>query len=277
MCLFNLPVEHVSQTCIFCTNIASNKQLTIYQNCASTIQNNAMVLPFVIPTELQIKDTQMSHLFASNSDIITIHDMQQDAQFFGQMEAWMLPVPKVQFTLTCAAMEDGEDFAPPLQVVSVGGYKLSVARTLQHIRSIDKSVFAISDTLNQVLAKDYSHGFGFLICSFDGHVKNNVPLAYTTFAASNNHLFVPTRHEHGDHKGAHFDHVIFIANGATETQILGATSRRKTNVFDMPALPKMIDQIPRIYHVQRNTLRGMYKNQDFLVPYASNHHACILQ
>jgi hypothetical protein len=201
MCIFNEDAE-VHNTKIFAGKTQDGlHQLTVYANTVDAENrktNNAMILPF--PANAGIIDVINAHRVSANSDIIQVLDFQDYKQFFDNCYACFPREDKNRKKDISNGEISGDVNLVHLEVVQVGGYNVSIARTLEHIRDIDPNFFTVKDNIYEILRANYATGFAFLICSFDTTKKISTeetpPLAYVHKMSSTGKLFVPTLHEH---------------------------------------------------------------------------------
>jgi hypothetical protein len=241
-------------------------QLTVYSNTVEAKvggKSNAMVLPFPVPKGTTTDGINEPHKVAPNADIIRVLDFQNFTQFFAECKAC--------FSIDedwgddededlCDKSEEEE-----LEVVQIGGYNVSIARTLDFIKRIDKKIFSVHENLFHVLQKNYESGYGFLICSFDASKKISTeetpPLAYVHRAGDR--FFVPTRHEHGHDTGVpHWDHEIFLWNAKYNdnddtTEDVGRLSSRLNDMLPSP--------LEKLKSFHKCSIVGTRKNEDLPV------------
>ncbi len=199
---------------------------------------------------------------SSNADILRVLDFFDFKTFFTECDAWF-PQPR-------SRQSETKNSAPSrnskLEVVQIGGYNISIARTLDSIQQIDKDVFSVADNLYQVLQNNYAQGFGFLICSFDTSKKisskDTAPLAYVHCMGEE--FFVPTRHEHGHHEELpHWDHVLYMWNAKhgglnTATNNVSALNMTKLN----KKLPAPLESCKMMH---KASIVGKRKNEDLVI------------
>jgi len=225
MCIFNAKVKRVAKTRILVAPSQDRtQQLTVYENLVqldnSAGSSNAMILPAPLPDP--------------SSQDIQLLDLSSTPDFFKDLELMWPTRESLQETNSIQSLGDLDDSL--LAVQKVGGYKVSIAKTLQDLRRINPKVFKVAPDIDQLLSQHYPKGFGFVICSFDassGEEKH--PLGYIHPLDSNLRLFVPTRHEHGkdgkEKAKAHFDHVIWSIN-TKKDDVSGSTPEETANGWD---------------------------------------------
>eukprot|EP00494_Astrolonche_serrata_P013546 UN13668 len=104
-----------------------------------------------------------------------------------------------------------------LEVITVGSYKCSIAPSIEDIKRANKDVFTLPANIENLLKKHYEgKSFSFFICKLTKNGEQH-PLGYVHNLLRKDTLFVPTRHDHGDKKGAVFDHYIYSADTTDRT------------------------------------------------------------
>lgn len=191
MCMISLDVASVAQTKIFCgVNKEKTEQVIVYSNnVANKSTGNAMVLPVL------------------NPESVKFYNLENNADFFKKCEYY--------FEDKCLTLgyTDNESRGF-LEVKNVGSYKVSLAHNLDDIKRVDKTVFVLSDGLENMLSKYYPNDYGFIICKLDMSHKTYHPFAYSN--SIDHKVFVPTRHYHHgqtENKMADdWDHDIYFYN-----------------------------------------------------------------
>jgi len=87
-----------------------------------------------------------------------------------------------------------------LEVRSIGSYWVSLAPRLEDINRIDPEAFTMQPDIATVLKDNYTSGFSFLVCRFKSLEVEPHPIAYEHERLFDGHMFVPTRHAHGEKK-----------------------------------------------------------------------------
>jgi len=191
---------------------------------------NAMILPFPLPTGaaniLDGFENPENCTVNGNADIIKLVNLKnfetKHGKFFKVLENEFPKNLSFSFNGDNREKTNGSRSAPVLEVVEIGGYRCSVARSIHYFPYIDKNVFQINPQLYHNLNECYGNNYGFLICSFDVSKRVDTdavdahPIAYI-HSFVNNSLFIPCRHEHGgskkdQEKTENFDHVIYSTN-----------------------------------------------------------------
>lgn len=179
MCLVSLAVKNIAKTKILVgTNKDKNQQITIYSNVIdNNSNNNAMILP--VPYPETIKFINLSNY----------KDIFSDCQ-----SVFMSPRSRGEF-LSASFNYDGMSKGK-LEVLSIGSYKVSLAKSLQDLRNVDETVFELSAGCEEVLSKTYTENYwGFIICKLAKGNEEYHPLAYS-HKILNNKVFIPTKHYH---------------------------------------------------------------------------------
>jgi len=276
MCIFSGKVDKVSDTKILVYETSDGKQVTFYENSVEPnkkVNSNAMILPCPY----------------NGSDEIKLYNLEQYSNFFNDCSECF---PKV-----LSADEDGGDLSfnrgasRSLEIVEVGGYKVSIAKNLDDVLKVDKSVFILPDNIAKILSKHYSKGFAFIICVFASKKIKSHPIAYEHSMLKNSELFVPTKHAHGGEKEAeqakaNFGHVIYSVNtkdiGVGTIAELERVKQLKegpdlfvlfpritpANVFDK--LKNLNVKVPKAHlentslDLRKHSIQGMQKNDDLI-------------
>jgi len=179
MCIFALPVKDVSNTKILVRRLPGNRQLVVYSNEISleTKSPNAMILPFP-KGRIELVDL---------SDYATFfEDCNENFSFLHSKGGYQ--------TFSFGGTESTETY---LKVEVNGSYKVSIANNIDDLKRINDNVFRIAPNVQQILGKNYSQGFGFVICQFNESMSAH-PMAYITATLPSGNIFVPTRHAHGE-------------------------------------------------------------------------------
>jgi hypothetical protein len=297
MCLFNGEVSSVANTKIFVSPLvsktdkaANGKQITVYSNAVSAAGVHdkttfAMVLPFPVPAKLKdAVPSSVSHLITANVDVIQLLNLKdfeiRHGKFFDVVNK---PFPVyASRSMNSFSLSDSYSYSKPLQVVKVGDYQVSVARTLPDLKRIDTSVFKLTSNMDQVLEKCYGEGFGFVICAFDPskpvdtNSQSSHPIAYVSHTLPDGCLFVPTRHEHGQghHTEEHWDHSIYSFNTAKLSDMRVQESAVKTDPFSSSQRTMLngllgSSILPATKEHRKLSIQGMYKNEDLALKVAA--------
>lgn len=192
MCIMASPVESVSNTKIFVGHDNNGRQATVYSMAVGLVdrgKGNAMILPVPI---------------LSAQDRIDLVDLSGNPDFFE---------PLVDlFTVRSRSISFGAD--APLDVVRVGSYDVSIVPTVDDVKRLNHDVFEVSADTEFTLRKNYPNGYVFLVAQL--HTSGEFhPIAYI-HPLVGGHLFVPTRHEHGQTDSEDlpdWDHQIFYQEG----------------------------------------------------------------
>jgi len=219
---------HLSNTQIFAAVCGSDgkvpkRQLVVYQNQAHAPANangdNFMCLPVPLKDGLVPKEHIALYNFSGEGKPAKLKQMYDN--FFENLNA-QYERPPVSRSLNSKS-ESSRSAPGYLEVVQVGGYKCSLARTPDDVLNLDPAVFGKPVGLNAVLQANYPHNYGFLLCAFKqakNEKKEFHPLLYTHPIAEDGKLFIPTRHYHGkgdptSKTADDWDHRIFVMGART--------------------------------------------------------------
>lgn len=177
MCIINNKVESVSNTKILvATNKSCTRQLTVYGNTVDNkIDDNAMILP--VP----------------NPDTIIFHDLSEYKDIFNDC--------RKSFVALFKSRSKKSSNSTTLEVIDVGSYKVSIAKSLDDLKFVDTDVFnfKLNEECEKLLETEYSNPlYGFIICKLATSLEEYHPLGYSHDLMSENKLFIPTKHFHGD-------------------------------------------------------------------------------
>jgi hypothetical protein len=194
MCLFTEPAR-VSNTRILVAALPDSKQLTVYENQATSETQNAMILPVPWgPGGVQMLDLSAYPTIWEDCE-----------RYFPVYNDWWGEDEE----------GDGEDTLP---VQKVGGYNVTVVPSHGDLSRVDPAAFTLPVALGALLEQHYATGFGFIVCRFMGAVGLH-PIGYISHADSL--FFIPTRHEHEGSANAtdasakaEFDHTLYLVNTA---------------------------------------------------------------
>jgi len=181
--------------------------MTVYENAVSTdpkIKSNAMILPCP---------------FNEGDDEIRLFNLEHYPFLFKDCEE-CFPIIKDITHEGSRSKNKSEKLSPrssKLEVVDVGGYKVSIGKSLEDLLKIDTSVFTLPKNISEILSKNYSKGFAFIICAFSNKDIKSHPIAFKSSKFSKTELFVPTRHAHGgedekESEKAGWNHIIYSFN-----------------------------------------------------------------
>ena len=234
MCILASPVKSVANTRIFVGyDDSRTRQLTVYSMSVQlqqrTGKGNAMILP--VPTGL---------LAATSIQPVDLSDTPDFFQPF---------VERFQVRSRSLSLSTGLD-RDSLAVIRVGNYDVSIVPTVDDVKRLNPDVFAVSAETERTLRKNYPNRCAFLVAqlrvSGDFH-----PLGYT-HPLVGGHLFVPTRHEHGNTSAtatADWDHEIFYLTARDPvTMPLAERNYAYRKTLDASAarhvLQEVADQLP---------------------------------
>lgn len=264
--MFTRKVKQVSSTKIFVSHVKVKdmkevKQLTIYENYVDSINDNVMILPY--PNQ--------------NDDKVAFISLKENSKIFKDMKK-CFPKPT---KLILKSRERGDGLygsmrSKSLEVIEVGSYQASVAKTADDLDNLDESVFTNLDSkVLKSIKKKYSKGFGFVICKFKKGGGKKHPIAYLTHGQDE--LFVPLVHVHngeGVKEYEEFDHIIYS---------ICTDSRLKTPLNEMEGMisnlrgfehsghniTKTIKELEehditfdKLYDFRHLIIKGSHKNED---------------
>ena len=180
MCMISTPIEKVSKTKILVApNHSKTSQLVVYSNYVKNISNsNAMVLPVPNPHSIKFIDQSgYKNLFEDCA------------------KCFYNPNALRSYSLSNSANTKSRG-TEPLEIFNVGSYKVSLAKNIEEISRVNKSVFELSTGLAETLSMFYYQNYwGFIICKLNLGPESYHPLAYT-HDIINGQIFIPTRHYH---------------------------------------------------------------------------------
>jgi len=184
MCCISKPIINVAGTKLFCgVNKEKTRQFTVYSNTVENVSNNnAMVLPVPYP------------------DSVKFHNLEAYKNFFKDCQKCFVTQQSQDFGLTNSYSLKSFEGKKKLDVVNVGSFQVSLAKSLKELKLVDTNVFELSEGLENALTKHYSNSmFGFIICKLAKGKENYHPFAYS-HNMLNNKVFIPTRHYHDENK-----------------------------------------------------------------------------
>jgi len=247
MCIFNTETE-VSATRIFVAPLAGNRrQLTIYSNQAHAANtsdpNNAMILP--IPS-------------ARRGDDVKLHDFSSLPGLFDTLESCF----PIELSLSTNFSWDNST----LDVVSVGDYQCSVVPSVEEFDRLQSGTFNVTRQIRELLQHHYRQDYCFLVCRFREGGSFH-PIAYSHAMPTGGHVFIPTRHDHGDittmlPQLPHWDHDIYMCNVTTdEHSTINASATRTLDHF-FSSWPVQVPRPKGRHMLQKMTIKGSYPNRD---------------
>ena len=253
MCIINEEAI-VSKTQLFVSpNIDKTRQITVYANNVSTeSRNNMMILPVPYPNSVKFIDlSEYSSIFRDLER--SFDDGVDDACLFG----------------------GGSSNSRSLNVVDVGSYKATLAKTHEELDLIDKDVFGIvADKIKNILYKYQGEKvpgpFGYIVCKLKTGSVNYHPFAYEHQMTNDKMLFVPTRHEHNDgprmqmsgryekdpENMARWDHSIYSFNTDKSSGTNGGFGNISLRFKNIPF------EFGPIYSFHKLIIEGLSKNGD---------------
>lgn len=232
MCIITDEVDDVSNTTLFCSvNENKTRQFTVYSNTVHTTNKNAMILPVPHPTTLAFHDMTNYPSFFSDCDRCFTKKYISESFADG--------VSNFDYDDDC----DDDD---RLEIIDVGSYHISVAKSLAELCRVDTNVFSIDPALHDVLTTYYNDAhYGFIICVLQtGEMHKYQPLAYSHDIYEDK-PFLPTLHYHGKKLNNTFaddwDHTIYLHNVTPTPTVRSMQHSRDehcwkngTTIFDHP-------------------------------------------
>lgn len=297
MCMFNEEVTGVSETKIFVGPVSmphnqQSWQLTVYKNSVATkylnefgqqelSNENAMVLPFPVPKNIQnLKVDNSRFTVDGNSDIVRLLDMSKwetetNSNFFKSLERVFVDNSRSGVDQFFSNGKHANIKPIKLQVVKIGNYQISVSRSFDDLKFVDRAVFNLSHHLKQVLENHYSRGFGFLVCKFDSNiVTESNPVAYMHQLTNNGNYFVPCRHHHGTNKLESkyvddWDHKIYVMNVGGRGFSSNESIENPFTKNEFEYLKKMVVEAGgrtiNFKNIQKMEISGTEENKDFII------------
>jgi len=279
MCIFSGKVEKVSDTKILVYETSGGRQVTFYENSVhpdKKVESNAMILPCPF----------------NGNDEIKLYNLENYPNLFDDCSKCFPLIANRKSTE--GKIKSANLLSSNLEIVDVGGYKVSIAKNLDDVLKIDKTVFILPDNIAKLLSKHYSQGFAFIICVFANKQIKAHPIAYEHSKLKSSELFVPTRHAHGgehepEQAKADFHHVIYSVNTANRNKfVVGSIEESEKaeklkndhNYLVTPAkiLPSTIFdklrnldvEVPKphsdgnVVDLKKEFIHGMNKNEDLI-------------
>lgn len=226
MCMFSLPVEHVSNTSIFARCLPDGSQALVYSMTYAAAEELAMVLPLPVPP-------------GSAEDAVRFVDLSRYPKFFQDMKKGFptryAPAPRSKGLMSLGA--------PPQQTLAVhdvGDFEASFVPTLADFGRLDAR-FQLPDEVWAQAPTWSDYGFAvFKLKSSAARVgffarllgrsgptspRSVHPMAFVFPSRSPGTLFFPTVHVHDGeiHEEAVFDHTLYcqFASERGSQQLLG--------------------------------------------------------
>jgi hypothetical protein len=317
MCIFAHEVKVVRDTRILVGPASKGRQVTVYENAVEVVGGYYTTGRKDGPREemkgaaakrAELAKVERKRLESANAMIlpcphdedslpIELLDLSGDGFRFATLEeCFPRGISKYGSKGKAAKYEADCEEEGTLEVLEVGAYSVSVAKTLKDLKRVDRSVFSLSPDVDQLLGRRYGTGFAFVICAFDASRKLEPhPVAYVHSRPATDRLFVPCVHEHGHaHAGEggkeRFDHLIYSLStsvqtmgGSTPEETLAALKRQK-DVKVVPAHLTLTGALltsrvlfpllagSAAQSVRRLELRGMYPNEDLIMSLDQGYH-----
>lgn len=239
MCIVVEPAE-LHNTRILVVAGKTGRQLTVYQNKATTAKTNAMILP--VPSVAGL----------------TFVDMTDYKRIFEDMDRCFPP--------KFMGLFGGGGMGSTLKVHTVGSYKASIVPTFADFTRLDEC-FRTNGTVGAILEEHYP-GYGFVVCQLDAGQRDYEPFAYL-HPIVGDRVFIPTRHYHGDgppETVSDWDHVIY-----TVGCMLSSTDQAGWCSGAVEKLCRHADLPITESFLSRMELTGRHPNCDFR-PYVRSSH-----
>jgi len=218
MCIFDDIVEEVSNTRIFVALTKDGRQITVYQNTVISKQDNAMILPVPMQTNISIQ----------------LLDLSTDKDFFANLNA-LYPIETFDKSSDYWGTNDDESSDPDdlYEVHQVGSYRVSIVWNINGFSRLDTNEFSVNPKVLTSLSTHYANGFAFLVCRFSprssqnqsktvdnpeememhplGYIHDLIPEKNKSNLYGQYCLWVPTLHIHDgqEHEIEEFDHDIY--------------------------------------------------------------------
>jgi len=248
MCIFSAAVESVSNTRIFARMNGDGNQVLAYSMALKTAQPVAMLLPLPVA---------QSH-GAAGLKFVSLEDY---PRFFLDLE---LGFPKRPNYFTLPTFSRCLGPAAFLQVHSVGSFEASFVPTLTDFARLDPRFALPRETWAQLpLYREY----GFAVFQLKAGESKVHPMAFSFAPAKPDRLFFPTVHIHDGqvHDRAEFDHTLYCQ--APTGRGLWWRWRKSRGVASkfvkVEHTENMVQPDQRVY---RRQMKGMFENQDVMVP-----------
>jgi len=213
---------------------APARQLVMYQNKATftnkDVNENIMCLPIPLKDGLDPKENIVLYDFSAKEGS---RFKQHYKDFFTNINTPFKVDSKFKSKASSSMLSSSSSSRGVLEVITVGGYQCSLARTHDDVMRLDPKVFGEPVGMKEVLERNYPQDFAFLLCLFkrDAAAKEFHPIVYSHPISQDGNFFIPTRHYHGKGKPNEdfvddWDHNIYIF-GANNAQIEGIIKNSK--------------------------------------------------
>lgn len=282
MCIISNRVESVSKTKLFVgAKPLTNRQITVYANSVDNLTDgNAMILPVPFP------------------NTVRFHDLSNYTNFFDDCDNCFLK-PKLKSLSNSYGVDGFSTNSKTLEVFNVGSYQVSLAKSLDDLQRVNKSVFILSNGCDELLRKYYSNpNFGFIICKLATGKEDYHPFGYSHIMIDNNKMFIPTKHyhEHGFNRSNYksnyesniesspmfqnfmsdftftpnitedWDHDIYLYNGSLEhnRDFYDMSKRGTWSGSNLKNKNKLDFDLGDLLHFEKHKVRGHKKNIDLI-------------
>ena len=190
MCIFSGPVDDVSDTSIYASELADGRHCTVYEMKVAAQSEVAMILP--IP--------------AASAGSFEFIDLEAFPTFFRELERLY---PQVQ-TLGRRSRGGDTKSAAPLPVVEVGQYVASFVPSQKDFKRLDAR-FRLPLVLWKDLPDYSKFSFAVFQLKVNSDSKKFHPMAYKYRPLDRDRLFFPTAHVHDGHvpRVTHYDHHLY--------------------------------------------------------------------
>eukprot|EP01128_Nolandella_sp_AFSM9_P009118 TRINITY_DN5756_c0_g1_i1.p1 TRINITY_DN5756_c0_g1~~TRINITY_DN5756_c0_g1_i1.p1 ORF type:complete len:285 (-),score=44.64 TRINITY_DN5756_c0_g1_i1:87-941(-) len=280
MCIFNTKVGVVRSTKILVAATAKGRQVTVYENAVSVVggntrkpgqygkkaaleeqvreerNNNAMILPCPL---------------TEGSDIIPLN-LSRDSFSFANLDKGFPEKP--QLRSNARGSTNSFSFEKKLEVVQIGAYSVSIAKSLVDLSRIDTGVFKVNESILPALRERYSVRFGFVICAFNPANKIEPhPIGYVHDPPESKNLFVPTLHIHDGkvHQKENFDQNIYSVNtdeqsGQSPADLEKAYKTKPQKSVKAELKSKILNKdITKINNIRRMSVQGKKENVNYIL------------
>lgn len=211
MCIFNSEVESVANTKIFVTVLETGEQFTCYKNNVSLKNNEptAMILPFP----------------STGKSKITMFDMGGYEKLFEHLEQCFPRSYSKRMGDISKSLTDASKIVTPLPILQCGPLDYSVADNFEEISRLQYDYFKLSPEISEILQRNYSTGYGFLVCMCKKSGEYPI-IGVISETLPNGDMFIPTMHEYGNGSSpenmegvenafASWDHTIYVLNNSS--------------------------------------------------------------
>ena len=205
MCMFSGPV-HVASTKIFASKVGG-QQFTAYE---MEFKQAALTRDRIVSGEDPPGVGMILPVpWKEDRAPIKLVDLSASDDFFDQIKRL---VPETRYRSKSMGVASRSFSDDHLEVHKVGSFDISLAYSVEDIDRANPDVFTLSEDAKNTIQKHYKKGYAFVIAALRDAGKIH-PLAWIAESDSS-HIFVPTRHEHGNRWDLPaWDHDIYV-NGS---------------------------------------------------------------